>query len=65
MVILLKIKRRDVLFFSEIAFLLWCHAPLKLRKFKLLYFEKKYAVGLETCTKIFFVYLQPGVNKNW
>ena len=37
---------------------------VKTQKFKLLYFEKKHATGPETCTKIFFVFLQPGVNKN-
>ena len=40
-------------------------STVKTRKFILLYFEKKHATGLETCTKIFFVYLQPGVNENW
>ena len=55
-------NQKERLFFREI---IMVSHTVKTRKFKLLYFEKKHATGLETCTKIFFVYLQRGVNKNW
>ena len=55
-------NQKERLFFREI---IMVSRTVKTWKFKLLYFEKKHATGLETCTKIFFVYLQRGVNKNW
>ena len=50
-------NQKERLFFREI---IMVSRTVKTRKFKLLYFEKKHATGLETCTKIFFVYLQRG-----
>ena len=63
MVILLKIKRRD--FFQRDSIPVLVSRTVKTRKFKLLYFRN------ETCYRngnlykdLFFVYLQPSVNKN-
>ena len=42
-------KSRGDFFFIETAFLLWCHALWKLGSSK-----RNNAMGLETCTKIFF-----------
>ena len=55
-------NQKERLFFREI---IMVSRTVKTQMFKLLYFEKKHATGLETWTKIFFVYLQRGVNKNW
>ena len=55
-------NQKERLFFREI---IMVSRTVKTRKFELLYFKKKHATGLETCTKIFFVSLQRGVNKNW
>ena len=63
MVILLKIKRRD--FFSARQHSYYGVTHCENSEVQIAVFEKKHATGLETCTKIFFVYLQPGVNKTW
>ena len=46
-------NQKERLFFREISMV---SHTVKTRKFKLLYFEKKHATGLETCTKIFFIF---------
>ena len=62
MVKLMKIKRRDFFQWDPIPILM--SRTVKTRKFKLLYFGMKHASELETYTKIFFINLQPSVNKN-
>ena len=54
MFILLKIK--EILFFNETAFLLWCHALWKLVSSNCFIFEMKHATGMKTCTKIYFLF---------
>ena len=56
MVTLLKIKRRDF-FFNETAFLFWCHALWKLGSSNCCIFEMKHATGMETCIKIYFLFI--------
>ena len=53
MVILLKFKRRDVFHRDSIL----VSRTVKTRKFKLLYFRNKHATGLETCTKIYVLFI--------
>ena len=54
--ILLEIKRRDF-FFNETAFLFWCHAQWKLGSSNCCIFEMKHDTGMETCTKIYFLFI--------
>ena len=49
MVILLKIKRDSIPVLVS--------GTVKTRKFKLLYFENETATGMETCTKIYFLFI--------
>ena len=49
-------KSRGETFFNETAFLFWCHALWKLRSSNCCIFEMKHATGLETCTRIYFLY---------
>ena len=55
-VILLEIKRRDF-FFNETAFLFWSHALWKLGSSNCCISERKHAMGIETCTKISFLFI--------
>ena len=57
MVVLLKIKRKD--FFQRDGIPILLSRAVKTPKFKLLYVrsEKIYATGLETCTKIYFLFI--------
>ena len=61
MVILLKIKRRDFLSTRQNFYFDVTHCENSEVQIA---FEMKRATGMETCAKIFFVYLQPSVNKN-
>ena len=45
------------LFFNEKAFLFWCHALWKLGSSNCCIFEMKHATGMETCTKIYFLFI--------
>ena len=45
------------LFFNETAFLYWCHALWKLGSSNCCIFEMKHATGMETCTKIYFLFI--------
>ena len=49
-------KSRGETFFSETAFLFWCHALWKLESSNYCIFEMKHPSGLETCTKIYFLF---------
>ena len=53
MVILLKIRRRD--FFQRDS--IGCHALGKLRSSDCCNFEMNHATGMETCTKIYFLFM--------
>ena len=44
-------------FFDETAFLFWCHALWKLGSSNRCIFEIKDATGMETCTKIYFLFI--------
>ena len=44
-------------FFDETAFLFWCHAQWKLGSSNRCIFEIKHATGMETCTKIYFLFI--------
>ena len=50
-------KSRGETFFNETAFLFWCHALWKLESSNCCIFEMKHASGLETCTKIYFLFI--------
>ena len=56
MVILLKIKRRDI-FFNEAVFLFCCYALWKIESSNCCIFDMKHATGMETCTKIYFLFI--------
>ena len=43
--------------FNGTAFLFWCHALWKLGSSNCCIFEMKHATGLETCTKIYFLFI--------
>ena len=43
--------------FNETAFLYWCHALWKLESSDCCIFEMKHATGMETCTKIHFLFI--------
>ena len=63
MVKLLKIKRRDLFQWDSIPILV--SLTVKTRKFKLLYFRNKTCFGVGNLNKdLFFINLQPTVNKN-
>ena len=63
MVKLLKIKRRD--FFQRDSIPILVSRTVKTWKFKLLYFRNETCVGAGNMYKdLFFIYLQPSVNKN-
>ena len=49
-------KSRGETLFNETAFLFWCHALWKLGSSNCCIFEMKHASGLETCTKIYFLF---------
>ena len=56
MVLLLKIKRRD--FFQRDSLLILVSRTVNTRNFKLLcFFEMKHTTGLETCAKIYFLFI--------
>ena len=63
MVTLLKIKRRD--FFSATQYSYYGVTHCENSEVQITVFRKETCYGTGTCTKIFFVYLQPSVNKNW
>ena len=50
-------NQKERLFFNETAFLFWCHALWKLRSSNCCTFEMKHASGMETCTKIYFLFI--------
>ena len=50
-------KSRGETFFNETAFLFWCHALWKLGSSNCCIFEMKQATGMETCTKIYFLFI--------
>ena len=63
MVMLLKIKRRD--FFQRDSIPVLVSRTVKTRKFVLLYFRNETCYGNGNLNKdLFFVYLQPSLNKN-
>ena len=50
-------NQEERLFFNETAFLFWCHALWKLGSSNCCIFEMKHATGMETCTKIYFLFI--------
>ena len=50
-------NQEERLFFNETAFLFWCHALWKLGSSNCCIFEMKHASGLETWTKIYFLFI--------
>ena len=50
-------NQEERLFLNETAFLFRCHALWKLRSSNCCIFEMKHATGLETCTKINFLFI--------
>ena len=50
-------NQEERFFFNEAAFLFWCHARWKLGSSNCSIFEMKHATGLETCTKIYFLFI--------
>ena len=50
-------NQEERLFFNETAFIFWCHALWKLGSSNCCIFEMKHATGLETCTKIYFLFI--------
>ena len=50
-------NQEERLFFNETAFLFWCHALWKLGSSNCCIFEMKHATGMETCTKINFLFI--------
>ena len=50
-------NQEERLFLNETAFLFRCHALWKLRSSNCCIFEMKHATGLETCTKIYFLFI--------
>ena len=50
-------NQKERLFFNETAFLFWCHALWKLWSSNCCTFEMKHASGMETCTKIYFLFI--------
>ena len=50
-------NQEEWLFSNEKAFLFWCHALWKLGSSNCCIFEMKHATGMETCTKIYFLFI--------
>ena len=50
-------NQEERLFFNETAFLFWCHALWKLGSSNCCIFEMKQATGMETCTKIYSLFI--------
>ena len=50
-------NQEEILFFNETAFLFWCHALWKLGSSNCCIFEMKGATGMQTCTKICFLFI--------
>ena len=50
-------KQEEWLFSNEKAFLFWCHALWKLGSSNCCIFQVKHATGMETCTKIYFLFI--------
>ena len=50
-------NQEERLFLNETAFLFRCHALWKHRSSNCCIFEMKHATGLETCTKIYFLFI--------
>ena len=50
-------NQKERLFFNETAFLFWCHALWKLGSSNCCILEMKHVTGMETCIKIYFIYL--------
>ena len=50
-------NQEERLFFNETAFLFWCHALWKLGSSNCCIFEMKHATGMETCTKMYFLFI--------
>ena len=50
-------NQEERLFLNETAFLFRCHALWKLRSSNCCIFEMKHATGIETCTKIYFLFI--------
>ena len=50
-------NQEERLFFNQTAFLFWCHALWKLGSSNCCIFEMKHATGMETCTKIYFLFI--------
>ena len=44
-------------FFNETLFLFWCYTLWKLGSSNCCIFEMKHAMGMETCTKIYFLFI--------
>ena len=50
-------NQEERLFFNETAFLFWCHAMWKLGSSNCCIFKMKHATEMETCTKIYFLFV--------
>ena len=50
-------NQEERLFFNETAFLFWCHVLWKLGSSNCCIFEMKHATGIETCTRIYFLFI--------
>ena len=50
-------NQEERLFFNETALLFWCHALWKFGSLNCCIFEVKHATGMETCAKIFFLFV--------
>ena len=50
-------NQEERLFFNETAFLFWCHALWKLGSSNCCIFEMKHATGMETCRRIYFLFI--------
>ena len=50
-------NQEERLFFNETAFLFWRHALWKLGSSNCCMFEMKYATGMQTCGKIYFLFI--------
>ena len=50
-------NQEERLFSNETAFLVWCHAQWKLGSSNCCIFEMKHATGMETWTKIYFLFI--------
>ena len=50
-------NQEERLFFNETAFLFWCHAMWKLGSSICCIFKMKHATEMDTCTKIYFLFV--------